>query len=254
MVTNVEILQRKPRPSARRRVFCWRDLVGVAALLATAAASGASTVVDFSGDLVGDEWSPDSTVWRSVQGAWAVTIDDTGTQVLRSRAIGEEEALLSSYCFLDFQKMGGTKFSVVFRVVELGSVARASVPVFYASFSSDAPSGQAPKSLVTVTGQPNPLPGGTNLSGDDFSFVLTGAQGEDGKSAVQTIAESVSTGSALITLKIEVDAAGQTARAAINEGPFSEPVPLEQPWDEARFLRLFQRGLVLEVIRVEAGY
>jgi len=214
----------------------------------------AANVVDFSAETPVEEWQPDRVNWRVAVGAWSMVETEAGTNALRSSAISQSGDAQTSYCFLDLEagQNWGTKFRIIFRVLEVGEVATQQNAVLYFSFTKDAPIGSAPETLITIVGLPTATVRSRADSAEDFGFRFSSPVDEGVHPKEVWIAQSVMATEEL-TLTIEIDEGGQTARASLNDDTLSQPVALTHPWTDVKFLRIFQRGLVLEIIRVEIG-
>jgi hypothetical protein len=170
---------------------------------------------------------------------------------LTSTAVNPESGQpRASYAFLNLEwaEMHGTEFIFKFRISEVVPPPEINSAAFYISFALDSPVGSHPETIFSVTG--NPVRDLENTSGTNFRFWLT-AEAPEGEVKPQAdIAPNIST-EEWLSLRIKIDPKQNTVVAGFEGFSESEPVVLSLPWSDVRFIRIYQRGMSIEMKPVE---
>jgi hypothetical protein len=227
-----------------------RILLLFATVLLFASPTKASRSAPFAPEGFEGPWTNPAPYWKPIIGSWELKTVD-GSTVLTSTAVKPETGLPNtSYAFLnlDSAHMHGTEFVFKFRIPEVVPPPEINSAAFYISFALDAPVGSHPETIFTVTG--NPVRDLENTSGTIFRFWLTGEAPEEEEKSQADIASEIST-EEWLSLRIKVDSQNNTVVAGFDGLAESEPVVLSLPWSDVRFIRIYQRGIALEMKPVE---
>lgn len=227
---------------------------GAAVFLACTMTAGASpaAVEDFSLYDESSPWISTAEPWSYPAGnTWCIVTDANGNKMLRSNAIATE--VLGSggqyYYQLDRQPPL-TRLVFDLQIPESGVVPTGGNAVLIISFSRDRDIGATPESAFGVWFAVPSSSQGTAATGA-VKAMLSGKTGSPEGSKAEVEISSLFDASVPFRLEIEVDAAGGTVKARINEDSWSEPVPLGYPWSDVKYFRLYQRLLQVEVKKIE---
>lgn len=211
----------------------------------------ASQVAQFTAEPREGVWENPEPYWKGVIGTWHLENID-GTMVVQSEAMNAETGNANtSYFYLDLERaeMYGTDFLVKLRVTDVVPAPHASSAALYVSLTEDAAVGRHPNTLLTISGTPV-IVAGHNTS-TDFNFRIP-SETTEGEPKAEVELASVIPMENGISIRITVDPTTDTAVVVIEGWPETEPIPLRHPWSQARFIRIFQRGLSLAVSSIEA--